>query len=58
MDGFDRHVSFSFSDIGLGRNVIISGVDMSSSTKIDNKKRDTLILGKRTYPAIKTYTKR
>ena len=37
---------FSFPDTGLGRNVIIFGVDMSSSTKIDNRKRDILILGK------------
>ena len=29
-----------------GRNVIIFGVDMSSSTKIDNRKKDNLILGK------------
>ena len=29
-----------------GRNVIIFGVDMSSSTKIDNRKKDTVILGK------------
>ena len=31
---------------GTGRNVIIFGVDMSSSTKIDNRKKDNLILGK------------
>ena len=31
---------------GTGGNVIIFGVDMSSSTKIDNKKKDILILGK------------
>ena len=43
--GFDRHGSFSFPGTGLGRNVIIFGVDMSSSTKIDNKKKDILILG-------------
>ena len=36
--GFDRHGSFSPSGIGLGRNVITFGVDMSSSTTIDNKK--------------------
>ena len=36
--GFDRHRSFSFPSTGLGRNVTIFGVDMSSSTKIDNKK--------------------
>ena len=44
--GFDRHGSFSSPGIGLGRNVIIFGVDMSSSTKIDNRKKDILILGK------------
>ena len=44
--GFDRHESFSFPDGGLGRNVIIFGVDMSSSTEIDNRKKDVLILAK------------
>ena len=44
--GFDRHGSFSFPDTGLGRNVIIFGVDMSSSTKIDNRKNDIPILRK------------
>ena len=42
----DRHGRFSFPGTGLGRNVIIFGVDMSSSTKIDNRKKDVLILGK------------
>ena len=37
--GFDRKGSFSFPGTGLGRNVIIFGVDMSSSTKFDNKKK-------------------
>ena len=37
---------FSFPGTGLGRNVIICGVDMSSSTKTDNKKKDISILGK------------
>ena len=37
---------YSGYGIGLGRNVIIFGVDMSSSTKIDNRKKDILILGK------------
>ena len=40
--GFDRHGSFSFPGTRLGRN----GVDMSSSKKIDNRKKDILILGK------------
>ena len=44
--GFDRHGSFSFPGPGLGKNVIIFGVDMSSSTKIDNRKKYILILGK------------
>ena len=30
----------------FGRNVIIFGVDMSSSVRVDNKGRDILILGK------------
>ena len=44
--GFDRHGSFSFPGTGLGRNVIVFGVDMSSSTKTDNRKKDILILHK------------
>ena len=44
--GLDRHGSFSFPVIGLGRNIIISGVDMSSLTKIDNRKKYILILSK------------
>ena len=43
---FDRHGSFSFLGTGLGKNIIIFGVDMSSSTKIDNRKKDILVLGK------------
>ena len=31
---------FSFLGIGLGRNVITFGVDMSPSIKIDNRKKD------------------
>ena len=37
--GFDRYGSFSFPGTGLGRKVMIFGVDMKSSTKIDNKKK-------------------
>ena len=44
--GFDGHGSFSYPGIGVGRNVMIFVVDMSSSTKIDNRKKDVLILGK------------
>ena len=43
--GFDRKEFFSIGD-EIGRNVIIFGVDMSSSLHIDNKKKDILILGK------------
>ena len=37
--GFDRKGSFSFSGRGYGQNVVIFGVDMSSSLHIDNKKK-------------------
>ena len=43
--GFDGKIFFSHPSGGTGRNVIIFGVDMSSSTKIDNKGKDILILG-------------
>ena len=42
--GFDRKGFYSIGD-AVGRNVIIFGVDMSSSRHIDNKKKDILILG-------------
>ena len=44
--GFDRKGSFSFPSGGYVQNVIIFGVDMSSSIHIDNKKKDILILGR------------
>ena len=44
--GFDRKLSFSFPSSGFGQNVIIFGVDMSSSVHVDNKKKYILILGK------------
>ena len=44
--GFDRRSSFSFPGVEFGQNVLISGVDMSFSTHIDNKKKDILVLGK------------
>ena len=44
--GFDGHGSNLHQSEGDGKNVIIFAVDMSSSTNIDNKKKDTLILGK------------
>ena len=44
--GFDKKGFFSYPSGGTGRNVIIFGVDMSSSPHIDNKGKDILILGK------------
>ena len=44
--GFDRRSSFSFPCGEFGQNIIIFGVDMSSSAHIDNKKKDILILGR------------
>ena len=38
--------SFSFLGGGFGQNILIFGVYTSSSTHIDNKKRDILVLGK------------
>ena len=43
--GFDKKWFFSIGD-EVYRNVIIIGVDMSSSSNIDSKKKDVLILGK------------
>ena len=43
--GFDSHKCFSHPSGGTGRNVIIFGVEMNSSTRIDNRKKDILILG-------------
>ena len=36
--GFDRETSFSFGN-DIGKNVIIFGVDMSSSSNIETEKR-------------------
>ena len=44
--GLDRRGSFSFPDGGFGQNIIIFGVNMSSSVPFDNKKKDILVLGK------------
>ena len=43
--GFERNTSFSVGN-EIGKNVIIFGVDMSSLTKIDNRKKDILILAR------------
>ena len=60
--GFDRRSSFSFSSGGFGQNILIAdiknilifGVDMSSSAHIDNKKRH-ISCWKRTNTRIRTY---
>ena len=44
--GFDRRSNFSFPRGGFGQSVLIFRVDMSSSSHIDNKKKDILVLGK------------
>ena len=43
---FDRRSSFTFPGGGFGQNVLILGVDMSSSTHIDDKKKEMLVLEK------------
>ena len=43
--GFDRKGNFSFPGGGYGQNVLIFRVDISFFTRIDNKKKDILILG-------------
>ena len=44
--GFDKRSSFSFPGGRFGQNVLVFGVDMSFSSRIDNKKKDILVLGK------------
>ena len=44
--GFDKRSAFSFPGGGFGQNVLLFGVDMSSSAHIDNKKKGILVLGK------------
>ena len=44
--GFDRKSSFSFPGGGMGQNVIIFGVDTSSSVHVHQKKKRILVLGK------------
>ena len=43
--GYDRKGEFSFGN-GFGRNCIILGEDMSSSSHANNKKNNILVLGK------------
>ena len=49
--GFDRKATLSFAN-GVCRNVIIIGVDISSSIKIDNRKKDILIFYKGPTPRL------
>ena len=46
--GFDRHGAFSFGN-GLGKNCIIFGADLSSSSHVNNKKKIFLLLVKILY---------
>ena len=41
--GFDSRSEFSAPDGSVSKNVIIYGVELSSSVHIDNKKKDILI---------------
>ena len=50
--GFDRRSSFSFPGGRFGQNVLMFGADINSSTHIDNKKKDILVLGKRPTQAL------
>ena len=43
--GFDKHREFSFGN-GLGKNCIIFGADLSSSSHANNKKNKVLVLRK------------
>ena len=52
---FDRRSSFSFPGGEFGRNVLIFGADMSSSTDIDNKKKRHISYWNRTNAKIRTY---
>ena len=54
--GFYRRGSFSFPGGGFSQNVIIFGVDMSSSIHIDNKKKDIISIRKRTSTRIREYS--
>ena len=43
---FDTKSAFSFPAVGFGQNIILFGVDMSSSVHVDSKKKNISILGK------------
>ena len=44
--GFDRKGEFSFGSRGFGRNCIIFGADLTSSSHANNRKNNILVLGK------------
>ena len=44
--GFNTRGYLSLPDSKVGKNVIIFGVDLTSSMQIDSKGKDILILGK------------
>ena len=52
--GFDRRSSFTFPGGEFGQNVLIFGIDTSSSAHIDNKKKD-ISSWKRTNTRTRTY---
>ena len=43
--GFNRKSSFTFPGGGMGQTILIFGTYMGSSARIDNKKKDILVLG-------------
>ena len=45
--GFDRRSSFSCPGGRFGQNILIFEADMSSSAHVHNRKKDILVLGKR-----------
>ena len=53
--GFDRRCIFSFPGSGFGQNVLSFGADMNFSAHINNKKKDKLVLRKRTNTRVRTY---
>ena len=44
--GFDLTGTFTHPDGGIGKNVIIFGVDMTKTKHANNKTKDALVLGR------------
>ena len=44
--GFNRKEEFSFGSNGFGKNLVISGADMSSSAHANNRTKNILVLRK------------